>query len=91
MRLYDHNGRIARDFFDCDVMISSLSKVMGLQSRQISKDMVLSTEKTFNMAAAMLLASHSTYYVGNWKSIAHISSIKDVFYGLPIKVITFTA
>ena len=30
----DRNGHFACDFFQCEVMISSLVKVVGLQSRQ---------------------------------------------------------
>ena len=50
---HDRNGHFARNFIHYDPMISSLAKVMGLQSRQKqgpkntidSKNMVLGVEK----------------------------------------------
>ena len=73
----DCNGHFTRDIFHCGAMISSLAKVVGLQSEKCyfglrgMKNIVSSVDKTFNMTAVIILVIF-TYYFYYWKSIAHV-------------------
>ena len=62
----DRNGHFACNFFHCEAIISSFTKVTGLQSRLIlektedqkcldTKNVVLGIESVINMTAVMIL------------------------------------
>ena len=76
----DRNGHFACDFFQCEVMISSLVKVVGLQSRQKNDPFfhrhqehgsrhgkVVQYDRSDNI-------SHTTYLFRQRKSVADVSS-----------------
>ena len=59
---HDRNGHNIYDIFHCGATISSLAKVVGLQSRPMKcychkgmKNIVPSVDKTFNMTAVVIL------------------------------------
>ena len=58
----DRNSHVTRDIFHCGAMISSLAKVVGLQSLPKwkcyfhlgTKNIIPSVDKTFNMTAVII-------------------------------------
>ena len=76
----DRNSHFACDFFQCEVMISSLANVVGLQSRQ-KIDPFFHRHQEHRSRHAKVVQhdrsdniSHTTYLFRQLKSVADVSS-----------------